>query len=187
MTTSRIFVSMDTGCYGLIFNSWIDCAALAGLTVQEYIQAQMMPLFDKDFKEDNEAFDDRESYIENCDYLVLDAEGLACQFLSGESFDLEGYQEVATYLEDNDDFFSEEAVIGYLNNCGSWDEDNFEDAYCGHWESDCWSSMRNYAYVIFTECNEIPEHLEHYIDWAAVERDFDMEHWEYEGHIYRSC
>jgi hypothetical protein len=36
----------------------------------------------------------------------------------------------------------------------------------------------------FRECNEIPEHIDQYIDWEKVQKDYEPSHVEYEGVIY---
>jgi len=179
MNTSQIYVALGDSWGRSYFGGWIPAEELKEHSIHQYIKAEL------DKREGVCAA--RHTVVDQCDYLVLDADGLASSFLSGVAFDLEGYREVAEYLEANDDCFSEEAIIGYLNNCGSWTQEHFEDAYCGHWESDCWSSMKNYTYDTFNECKEIPEYLSNYIDWDAVVHDFDIDHWEHEGHIYRSC
>ena len=38
-----------------------------------------------------------------------------------------------------------------------------EDCFFG-----VWISFSDYVYVAFTECNEIPDHLQNYIDWERV-------------------
>lgn len=45
---------------------------------------------------------------------------------------------------------------------------HIEDCFCGEW-----GSFSDFVYEHFTECNEIPDHLSHYIDWEKVERDWE--------------
>jgi len=174
MNTSQIYVALGDSWGLSLFGRWIPTEALQEKSIHQYIKAKL------DAEEGLCLA--RNCVVDQCEYIVLDAEGLASSFLSGVAFDLEGYREVAEYLEANDDCFSEEAIIGYLNNWGSWHQDNFEDAYCGQW-----GTLREYAIQSFDECSEIPDHLMHYIDYDAVLRDYEMDHWAHDGHIYRNC
>ncbi len=60
----------------------------------------------------------------------------------------------------------------------------FEDEYNG-----CWDSAEEFVRNIITECYEIPDHLEFYIDWEKYTRDVMMDYSEYNGvdgvHIFR--
>jgi len=51
------------------------------------------------------------------------------------------------------------------------DHDRVRDCFCGVWDS-----FSDYVYEDFTDCNEIPDHLVHYLDWEKIERDWEMDH-----------
>ena len=60
------------------------------------------------------------------------------------------------------------AFAAYAENIGQGaDEDGFQDAYCGEWDSE-----KDYAEETFGELCDIPSHLEFYIDYDAVARDW---------------
>lgn len=63
------------------------------------------------------------------------------------------------------------------------DDNDFEDEYCGEWESAEDYVRNNY--------DDIPEHLERYIDWEVLTSDVMMDYSEYEDsqgmvHIFRN-
>ena len=52
--------------------------------------------------------------------------------------------------------------------------EQFEDSYAGEW-----ASLEEYAENFVSECYEVPEWCEYYIDYEAMARD-----WEYGGDIW---
>ena len=55
--------------------------------------------------------------------------------------------------------------------CSDAEFSNIEDCFCG-----VWNDFSDFVEDSFTSCNEIPDHLVHYIDWERVERDWEMDH-----------
>lgn len=63
--------------------------------------------------------------------------------------------------------------------------DRFEDAYSGQYDS-----HRAFAEEIVEQCgylDEMPEQLLGYFDYDAFARDLMFEHYEQDGHYFRSC
>lgn len=62
---------------------------------------------------------------------------------------------------------------------------DFDDEYNG-----CWDSEEEFVEQLYTDCYEIPDHLQHYIDWEKLTRDFMMDYDSYyidgEYHIFRA-
>lgn len=56
---------------------------------------------------------------------------------------------------------------------------DYEGAYCGHYES-----FRDFCEERFLEVNEIPENLIHYIDYGAIEADYLHDYNEHNGHVF---
>ena len=119
------------------------------------------------------------------EWNVADAEGVPSTMvgdygISDEFFEIQEYIGAAEADAD--------AVHAYMSNFHSWNAEHFEESYCGHYASD-WSDspMDQFSREMFTECNDIPESLENYIDWDAVSRDFGYEYCDVDGHIFRSC
>jgi len=61
-----------------------------------------------------------------------------------------------------------EAFAAYASYIGQdyADADNFEEAYCGEWDSE-----EEYAEDLMQQCYEIPEYLQFYIDYEKWARD----------------
>lgn len=118
------------------------------------------------------------------DLLVADTEGdLAKSFYSSRSdtLDLDGLVEVIEYCEDNN--VDEGAVAAYLDNRGSWSKSDFEDAYCGEYDS-----KQAYAEELFDECylHDVPESVRFYIDYEKFARDlFISDYYFANGYVFR--
>lgn len=64
-------------------------------------------------------------------------------------------------------------------------EFDWDDEYCG-----CWESESDYVEQLYNDCYEIPDHLAPYIDWEKLTRDVMMDYDSYyidgEYHIFRA-
>lgn len=103
------------------------------------------------------------------DVLVADVEGdLARCFYSSrtDTFDLDGFKEASSYCDSHS--VDEGAVAAYIDDRGSWDQRDFEDAYCGEYASEV-----DYAEELFDECylHDVPENVRYYIDYEKFARD----------------
>jgi antirestriction protein len=118
------------------------------------------------------------------DLLVADTEGaLAHAFYSSRSdtLDLEDLVEVIEYCEDN--HVDEEAAAAYIDDRNEWSQKDFEDAYCGEYESEV-----AYAEELFDECymHDVPENVRHYIDYEKFARDlFLSDYYFTNGFVFR--
>lgn len=86
--------------------------------------------------------------------------------------------------------FESEQVFAYMDWQSSWNATHFENSYCGYYGNDALFSdtpMATYARESFESGAEIPEHLANYIDWERVTSDFEIDHADIDGHIFRSC
>jgi len=57
--------------------------------------------------------------------------------------------------------------------------DNYEDMYMGKYDS-----FIEFCEMTFDETAEVPPHLQNYIDYDAVERDFDTNYFYHNGHVF---
>lgn len=119
------------------------------------------------------------------DLMVADVEGdLARAFLSKSgSFDLDGFTEALGYCEDN--HVPEEAVAAYIEDRGSWSRSDFEDAYCGEYESEL-----DYAQRLVDDCgylDDMPESLRYYFDYEKFARDLFISDYTFlNGFVFRN-
>ena len=99
------------------------------------------------------------------EYAIHDHEGFDGYSL-GEYEGIEAVHEVACFIEEYPDFAGE-----LLNHFSDLDEARSmaEDNYCG-----CYSSIADYAQELTEGTGEIPQHLEHYIDYESMGRDMEM-------------
>ena len=107
-----------------------------------------------------------ESPVENSEeFSIHDYEGFSGYQLS-EYEGIEAVHEVACFIEEYPDFAGE-----LLNHFSDLDEARSmaEDNYCG-----CYSSIADYAQELTEGTGEIPQHLEHYIDYESMGRDMEM-------------
>jgi len=88
-------------------------------------------------------------------------------------------------LQEAFDEFEEEAVIAFIDYFGGWNKEAFQEAYCGDY-SYAHEPMEAYAQQLYEDCYEIPEHLIMYIAWDRVARDLSIDHYEENGHIFRT-
>lgn len=81
-----------------------------------------------------------------------------------------------TQLPDGVDESEREAWEFYVANVGVVyaDADGFRDSFAGEYHS-----VAEYAEELTRECEVIPEHLDYYIDWQLMARD-----WELSGDIW---
>lgn len=56
---------------------------------------------------------------------------------------------------------------------------SFEEAYCGQFDT-----FKDFVEQWFSETETIPEHLERYIDWDVVARDYEADFWSVDTHGY---
>lgn len=118
------------------------------------------------------------------DLLVADVKGdLAKCFYSSRSdtFDLDGFKEAAEYCDTNS--VDEGAVAAYIDDRGSWDRSDFEDAFCGEYDSEV-----AYAEELFDECylHDVPENVRYYIDYEKFARDLFISDYYYaNGYVFR--
>lgn len=132
-------------------------------------------------------FSDKDDFIEAClelhkdeedpELMFQDWEGIPDDFISECSID----ETIWELLGMDDDRL--EAAKAYIDWMGSWDADDFEDKYCGHYDS-----FREYVEQYFDDCiaHEIPECYHGYFDMDALERDLGFDFYEYDGHIFRN-
>nr|WP_296763882.1 antirestriction protein ArdA [Rhodococcus sp. (in: high G+C Gram-positive bacteria)] len=95
--------------------------------------------------------------------------------LAGKLDDSRGYA-FTLYLENDGTVLGDAADIDT-----AWDE--FEDRYIGE------MSMLDYAYDYIEDTgmlDAMPETLRSYFDYEAFARDLGMDHWETDGHLFRS-
>ena len=116
------------------------------------------------------------------EFALFDFEGFG--EMIGEYTSLPRVAELAEALADHGDAFRL-----YCEHDKSWAEseevselvENFEDAYCGQWDS-----IKAYGEDDWPECREVPESIMAYIDWDLVEREYEHEgFWEQGGHVFR--
>lgn len=72
-------------------------------------------------------------------------------------------------LPDGIDESMRDAWQAWLANGMDEDADQFVDAYAGEW-----NSLADYAEEFVSDCYDVPEWCEYYIDYAAMGRDWDL-------------
>jgi hypothetical protein len=119
------------------------------------------------------------------DLLVADTEGeLASAFYSSRSdtFDMGGFVEARDWCDSNG--IDEDAVAAYIDQRGSWNQSDFQDAYCGEYDSEV-----AYAEELFDECylHDVPESARSYIDYEKFARDlFICDYYFSNGYVFRN-
>ncbi len=114
--------------------------------------------------------DDEGEPVYGGDLLVADCEGdLARAFYSSRSdtFDFDGFVEARDYCDSES--VDEDAVATYINWRGQWSESDFQDAYCGEYDSE-----QAYAEELVEACgylDQMPENLRWYFDYEKFSRD----------------
>jgi len=108
--------------------------------------------------------------------------------LIGESWISENLWKFMALEEDE-----KEPFMIYIGNLGG-DPDNvnkihddFQECYAGNWD-ELWSdTRRNFAENLFDEIYEVPENIQHYIDYQKFSNDLFMsDYWEVDGHVFRN-
>lgn len=161
---------------GELHGVWIDCDGKDAEDLQAEVNAML-----------------RASRWPNVNVECPECEGEGCDHCKGSGFvpsaeewgifDFEGFgnligensslEQVALIVEEIEAAREPEALLAYAQELGDIESAarNFDDAFCGEWDS-----FRAYVEETFTECNEVPEHLEFYLDWDAIARDWGYDH-----------
>lgn len=106
------------------------------------------------------------SPIDNAEeYAIHDYEGFGSYRLS-EYENLEDVQQIAVFIEEHNDLGME--LLAYFDTIEEA-ETALEDKYHG-----CFSSLADYAEQFTTETSEVPSHLQYYIDYERMGRDWEM-------------
>ena len=175
---ARIYVEMAGPDGKTLYSGWIDLIDIQNNEdIHGLINHWRNPEDDDELRE----------LIEGAEPLVHDAEGIAKHFLDNHGcFDVDGCLEC---IEDIDTYsLEEDAVAAYMSYNHDWDRSHFEDSYCGDY-SHAMNPMLEYAAQLFDECYlyDVPEFARDYIDYEKFSRDIEVDHWEENGHIFRSC
>lgn len=97
---------------------------------------------------------------------ALDSEG----FGDTRTEHIETLTALAAHLDGDRDAEAKLAMADHLNLDDPSDIDRaFDDAYQGEWESE-----EAFTEFTFRECNDIPAHLNPYIDWEGMAHDWFM-------------
>ena len=72
-------------------------------------------------------------------------------------------------LPDGVDESEREAWQAWLANGMNEDAEEFRDAYAGEY-----ATLEDYAYEFISDCYEVPEWVENYIDYKSFARDLDL-------------
>lgn len=119
------------------------------------------------------------------DLLVADIEGdLARAFYESrhDTLNLDGLVEAIDYCEEH--YTDEAAVAAYIDDRGQWDRSDFEDAYCGEYDSEV-----AYAEALVDDVgylSEMPESLRCYFDYEKFARDlFITDYYFSNGYVFR--
>ena len=99
------------------------------------------------------------------EWAIHDYEGFGpCSLDEGESIGV--VAELGSMIEEHGPAF---AVWADYQGVGEANEENFEDAYHGEWDSET-----AYAEDSFNSCEEVPDHLADYIDYEKYANDLFM-------------
>lgn len=86
------------------------------------------------------------------------------------------------------DYAAYDAFIHYLDNEHSGMNDAYDASVVERFENDWlgqWDSFLDFVTEKFNDSNDIPTHLESYIDYKAIERDWVHNYWvSVEGHVF---
>jgi len=131
-------------------------------------------------------FDCLEDFIEACEELHNDEDDPELMYQDFENFPKELYSESSIseslfdYINLND---SEREILDAYLNCigGNIEEamDKYEDAYYGTYES-----FSDFCFEHFNDTTDIPAHLDSYIDYDRVERDYYHDFSFEDGHVF---
>lgn len=131
-------------------------------------------------------FDSKGDFIDYCLKLHSDEESPELMYQDYENFPEQLYSEsllsddLWDWMELDED--QQEILDAFLPCFGGSFADalnDYEDAYCGHYES-----FRDFCEERFLEVNEIPENLIRYIDYGAIEADYSHDYIEHNGHVF---
>lgn len=116
------------------------------------------------------------------DIFVADAEGFAKCFTGKYGdFDLVKFVELR---DDADSYTDWEAYSVYVDNISTQyaSFDDFQDSYQGKY-----GSKEEFVEDLYNRCYDIPDHLQNYIDWEKVARDFFCGDYIFiDGHVFIS-
>lgn len=130
-------------------------------------------------------FDNEDDFYTYCYKLHDDEDDPQLMFQDFEYFPEEFYSECSIsddlweWLELDDD--QQEIVWAYIECFGNNSNtlESYEDAYHGYYDT-----FQDFVRELFDETNEIPSHLESYIDYEAVERDYRFDFSFHDGHVF---
>lgn len=120
---------------------------------------------------------DWEGDVECVDWDVRDTD---MEHASQQDYDdFDDLDEWGEYCEEVDKY-GEAYCLRYAD----FSDENFEEHYEG-----CWSSEEEFVQNLVESCDVIPDHLQFYIDWEKMARDYMMDYSSYDGyegiHIFR--
>ena len=137
---------------------------------------------------DCEDYSDYEEFIDACKELHKDESDPELMFQDYEEFPKDFYSESSinpqlwAWLNMAD--HEQEIVTAYLSQEAL--PDDISDIL--EWYTGTYSDWAEYAEEITTDCSEIPDHLQYYIDWEKMGRDMSINcagtHVEYEGQLF---
>ena len=149
MTEPRIYVA-DLAAYnnGILHGVWID-AALDLDDIQEAVAKMLADSPEDDAEE----------------YAIHDYEGFGSYRVS-EYEGLKGVQEVACFIEEHGELGAELlAHFSDMEEAQTAIDENYQGQH---------SSLADYAQEFTEETSEVPKHLEFYIDYEKMGRDWEM-------------
>lgn len=122
--------------------------------------------------------------LEALEIGVADAEGLARNFTGKYgSFALD------EFIACRDHEADEDAKAAYISLFGSWDSDQFDEAYCGDFSRER-DPRETYAYQLIDDCYNLDKlmgNLAGYFDYEKFARDlFATDYSEEDGHVFRN-
>ncbi|MHC4399439.1 MAG: antirestriction protein ArdA [Planctomycetota bacterium] len=145
--TPRVYVAcLASYNAGILHGAWIDATDADAIreAIQEMLKRSPCPGAEE--------------------YAIHDYEGFGNIRLS-EWEDIDRVAELGALIDEHGAAFA-----AYANHVGVdyATEESFQDAYCGEWDSE-----EAYAENLFDELylHEVPEHIQHYIDYEAFARD----------------
>lgn len=122
--------------------------------------------------------------------INLDGTGITAADL-GETPSLDTLQSLLDLL--NADEYERELALDYLNARGEKLSDytdfsdllsSAEDACAGTLDKDSWNPFRDWAVQMFLECNDVPAHLENYLDADYIAREYSWDTYEGDKFVF---
>jgi len=131
-------------------------------------------------------YSDQDEFIEACkelhkdeddpELMFQDTENLPDALYSESEIDSE-FWEVVNELDDSED----EAWGLFATATGEKTVERLRECYMGKWNSE-----EEFVQEQMDQLGSIPEHLEYYIDWSKMARDWFMgDYWMEQGHVFR--